>query len=847
VPAANVTPVLGDLLEDYELMASSTGRLAAEWWLIREAASLAVAYGRPTGHGLRASAFDRWRTDVRQGWRSIRARPGATLATVAVLALGLAVVSTMFALADPYTLRPLPFARAHELYGVSFSMRSVPEVPTLAEWQARTDLFRSLAGASEMQTVTLAGDQRGSTLTMRGVSANYFDVLGLPVAPPPQWQSSGSAVETPILLTVSAHRRLVGTARGTRALLPVSDGGIASLRVMGVLPDSFLDPSARSLATGADGFIPLTDDRLAVVERQPTGGSQTYRLQLFARLAPTVAPTAVEAALSTAPRNARGSVTGSGIAVAVEPVAANFTARVRPLAMAALLAGLLILLVCAANVANLLLARGASRTSEFAVREALGASRVAIARLVVVELGIVTVFGIGVGLACARGALAAVATVIPTEYVSLGAPAVTPRVVLFACLAGGVILLAGLVPAWAAWRVTPVALFTRTSAHDSRVVRTMRFGMTAMQTAVAVLLLVGAALLGRSFVNLLTQDPGYDGGALALRVVYPFSSSEQTVDAVAATLDRLRHLPGVSAAAATTGVLVDGTSMAGSFVPLSINGRRASGAIRHVSEGFFDAAGARLVAGRFPAAHDYARAAVVTESFASRCCDGPGAVGLVATHGEQSYEIVAVIKDLYTSALDQPPGPMAFLPIGRSIMPFVNFVVRVERPEATLALAIEREARSVSPTANVASGATMRARLMRSVNDRTFATLIVVLFAVAALTVSAAGLAGVVGFVVARRTREIAIRVAIGASSSHIHRLVTGEALFGAGIGALLGLTAGVWLSRLLESLLYGVTPGDPIAFGCAAALAVATVLGAAWLPARRAMRLAPTIALRSE
>jgi ABC-type antimicrobial peptide transport system permease subunit len=136
---------------------------------------------------------------------------------------------------------------------------------------------------------------------------------------------------------------------------------------------------------------------------------------------------------------------------------------------------------------------------------------------------------------------------------------------------------------------------------------------------------------------------------------------------------------------------------------------------------------------------------------------------------------------------------------------------------------------------------------MRSVNDRTFATLIVVLFAVAALTVSAAGLVGVVGFVVARRTREIAIRMAIGASSSHVHRLVTGEATLGAGIGALIGLTAGVWLSRLLESLLYGITPGDPIAFGCAAVLAVATVLGAAWLPARRAMRLAPTIALRSE
>jgi predicted permease len=639
---------------------------------------------------------------------------------------------------------------------------------------------------------------------------------------------------------------LFGSGLGTQALLTVEDRD-APLRVAGILPDSFLDPSAGSISTGADGFLPLTDDRLAVVERTPAGETHTSMLQLLARLAPALAPTTVEAALSTAPRNPRGLPTGTGVAVRVESLAARFTGRVRPVAMAALLAGLLILLVCAANVANLLLARAASRTVEFAVREALGASGAAIARLVVVELGLVTLLGIGAGLALAVAALAAVAAVIPAEYVSLGAPVLTARVVVFACASGGVILAGGLVPAWAAWRVTPVALFARTSTSDSRLVRTMRFGMTAMQTSVAVLLLAGAVLLGRSFINLVTQDPGYDGDRLAVRVFYASERNSQLVESIAATLGRLQRIPGVSGAAVTTGVLVDGTTMAGAGPSLTINGRPAAGAIRRASAGFFETAGVRLVAGRFPSAADYDRAAVVTESFARRCCDGAGAVGLVATLTNRTYQIVGVVKDMYTSALDQPPGPMAFLPLDPQIMPFVNYIIHAERPDSALALAIEREARAVSPTANVASGATMRARLMRSVNDRTFATLLVVLFAAAALSVSAAGLAGVVGVIVARRTREIAIRIAIGASSWRVHHLVAGEITLAAATGALLGLTAAAWLSRLLENVLYGIAPADPISFGLAAAVAVAIVLTAGWLPARRAMRLTPTIALRSE
>jgi hypothetical protein len=282
---------------------------------------------------------------------------------------------------------------------------------------------------------------------------------------------------------------------------------------------------------------------------------------------------------------------------------------------------------------------------------------------------------------------------------------------------------------------------------------------------------------------------------------------------------------------------------------LRFNGQqlRLRSDIRGVSPGYFAATNTRLVAGRLPAEADNGRAAVVSESFARACCGAGSPIGLVAEDNADSFSIVGVVKDIYTRALDEAPIPTLFRPLGPNRLGTMNYVLRVDRPDPTLALAAERAILAVNPRATVAEGGTMRARLLGSVKDRTFATVVSVFFAVAALGVSAAGLVGIVGFVVARRTREMAIRIAIGAPSRTVIRLVTQESTLAAAAGAAMGLAAAWWLSRTIASLLYGIRPADPIAFALAAALVVFMVTVAAWLPARRAVRLSPTVALRVE
>jgi predicted permease len=528
------------------------------------------------------------------------------------------------------------------------------------------------------------------------------------------------------------------------------------------------------------------------------------------------------------------------------------TERLRPLATAALGAGILVLLVCAANVANLLIARGAFRRRELVTREALGASGLDIGRLVLVEVGLLTVLGVGGGLAVATTVLTGTMQLIPDQYTTLGAPSVSARVVGFACLTGGIVILAGLVPALGAWRVSPIALFRQTATAEPHSVRFARFAMTAAQTAVSVVLLVGAMLMARSYVNLLTQDPGYDGDVFAVgaRSQTTPNGWRTTVDR---TVERLRRLPDVTAAAAMKGPLVEniGGGMAGPA--LLVDGQRVRGFVKNVSHDFFQTAGARLLEGRLLSSADENRSAVVSHSFAAACCEGRSAVGRRLTwtvrNTERSVQIVGVVKDVIDGALDRAPTPAAFIPFDRYDISgyLTTYVVRAGSPGPTLAAAIEREVSAENPAATVSDGGLMRDRLMRSIRDRSFATLIVAFFGIAAIGVSAAGLVGVVGFVVARRTREIAIRMAVGARRSDVRRLVTREAALASGAGAVVGFVAGGWLSRTMESFLFGIRPADPISMVLAAVALVAIVGGAAWVPARRAMRLSPVEALRVE
>lgn len=853
MPPRHLGPALGDLAEDYAARRRSSGRLRADWWLLRESRSLASAY-RMRALGERSSSssratVDALRFDLGQAWRAIRGRPAATLATATVLTLGIGLVSAMFALADPYLLRPLPYSQPDALVALYPSVRTLEAPPpTLDDWRRRTDLFARLAAWSDIQNLDVSNGDRGAVIPAVSVSPDFLPVLGVPMAAPADWRQRDDSAETPILLTTDVARRLFGPdAPVGRALKSAPENG-HTYRVAGVLPSTFLFPSLGM--GGVGGLIPLGDVPLVRVRRSLTG--QTVpdgSLRLLARVQPGVTPERVSAALSTTTARGR-EATEPGVRVVTDWLPVEMRGRLRPLALGALGAGLLILAVCAANIANLLLARGASRVHEFATRQALGASGYDLARLVFIELGCLAIMGIGGGLLLAAGAIAVVATVIPSQFTTLGAPALTWRVVWFACASGGVVMAAGIVPAWAAWRVAPATILAQSALAESKSMRRLRYGMVMAQSAVAVVLLVGAAMLVRSYAALFTQDTGYAGDTFAVRAVYPRSLSVDAVRAdIIATVERLRHLPGVSSAAATSGPLVENLSMGGaaSLTVGTVVVPRARAV--PVTSAFFDTMRSRLITGRLPAPDDHARTAVVSATLAAMCCPDASPVGRVLLSGSRPLEIVGVIGDIYDNALDQHPMPRAFVPIETSAagLSTTTYVLRVERVGPDLGALIAREISAVNRDASVADGSTLRDRLLRSVGDRSFTTLVLTFFAVAAVSISAAGLVGVVSFAVARRTREIAIRRAIGASASHVRVLVAREAATAAGLGAIIGFAVGTWLSRTLQSFLYGIHPGDALSLVSAAAVMLAVVVIAAWIPARRALRLSPTIALRTE
>jgi hypothetical protein len=494
---------------------------------------------------------------------------------------------------------------------------------------------------------------------------------------------SGPEAEIPVVLRAATAIELFGDDQAIGRLLPATTPGGLSFRVAGVLPDGFMFPSAYHNRV-ARGVVPLEDDTLVTVRRSATMTSYSA-LNLVARLAEGVSPEAVRLALSTAPAPAPGesgnAVPATGLRVIAEDLTAAMTAGQRPMALGVLAAGLLILFACAANAANLLLTRAAYRTREFAAREALGASRWDIARLVLMELGVLAAIGIAGGLGAAAVALALVAGVIPEDYVTLGAATISWRVIAFATLAGGVVMLAGLTPAWVAWRITPSQLFNPTTSRDSQAARSLRFVMTTVQAAVAMLLIVTGAFVGRSYFTMVTQEPGYDPDLLVASMRFSFAvEDDELLRASTDLLDRLERLPGVRAAGAIHGGLVGGAGGGQPNPETTINGEPFAIVVREVSAGFFDVSGSRLIEGRLPRPDEYEQAIVVSASAAASCCAGSTVGGRTLRTRDRSYQIVGVIQDPLTMDFDEAPRPTAFLPLDRNMgFPLLNYFLRVDR------------------------------------------------------------------------------------------------------------------------------------------------------------------------
>lgn len=848
--------ILGDLDEEHTRRAQASP-FRATCWYWREALLVLIVVTAQTAWSsfkdvLRCDMPSGVRivTDVRHAWRSLYVHRGSSLAIVAVLALGIGLTSAMFALADPFVLRPLPFAKPHELVVIDVGSEDLTEnvtTPTVDDWRARKDLFQGLTAIGAGRVERLRLTDRSTFFVTATISADLFAVLGVPAPQMDEW-TDAAAVPSLVLLTAQAARVLPAEARQPGTFLPLQNGG--GLRVVGTMIDDVLLPGT-GLDRNVHGLKPFVPGPLFQAttwyessrQRPPRTNLQQI---LIARLQPDVTPQMVEAALSVA------LPSGARLAVTADPLSDYVTRSKRPLAQGAIAAGVFILLICAGNVANLLLARLTFRSRELATRAALGASRGDLLRLWLTEIGVVATLAIGFGLAIASLALTIVTRVIPEAYVSLGSPSITARVVIFAMLAGSLIIVPGLIPLAGRHRRESLALFGHAVAADSRRVATFRFASVALQSTLAMILAVGAALLIQSHVNLIGQNSGFDGTALTVTAMYPSSLRDQPLQEVLdGSLERLRRVPGVTAAAVADGAVVDGVLTTAISLQATARGQAVDAQLRSVSDNYFETAGMTVLQGHGLRAHDHV---LVNEALASKYWPGESALGQPTSAGT----IVGIVRDAHERVLYRRPDPTVYKLLsarfgdaedilrGR-VSSGVTYVLRTSASPIAHEPAIRRALFDVYSDVLIPEVNTFDGKLANTVRDRTFAALILTFFGIAGGAVTVAGLVGIVAFVVVRRTREIAIRIAIGAQPGHIRGLVTREVISAAIAGGIAGLLIGRWLSTWLESFVYGVEAGNWTTALMAGGVMLAVMIGAALVPARRAVNLHPTEALRVE
>ena len=753
-------------------------------------------------------------------------RPSGTfMGAITVIAVGVGLGAMVFALADP-VFRPLPYADPDRLVSIRFGLPDPnvqvrpADVPSLASWQARTDLFAGVAGFVDQGWLKVRLSDR--TLPLRAVAAsdNLLEVLGLE---PPSPESDPAAA----WLSRSAVTLSGGELRPGRSV-PIVPEGV--LRVRSILPRSFLLPQVNR-TDPVDALLVLPVGPVIKIQ-----GKTSQMVDLVARMRPGITPQIIEAALNV-------SMAPVGRRTSVVPLSTALNTRLRGLATGALLASGLVVLVCWANVFSMALTRGMYRGAEIVTRTALGATPIRIAGLLAAESMRVAVLGSASALTVMWLALTAALVALPPQFATLGAPSVNARVLLFALSAGLVAGVSWCAASLLAWRVGARRQTQYLTSRDGGTIRITRFVLIAGQLGAASLLLVASALLGRSYLNLLNVDSGLDVGTQTLTVVHDSAlPAPLRRDLVERTVNAFRRMGSVTAAGASSGDFLDGRGNVRGFVR---DGRVTLMDWTSVAGDYFQAIGLQFLAGG-PPAPDNGDVAVINESAARDLFGKPDPVGDVLSYG-RDYRIVGVVRDVRSRSLTLPPRPEVYVPTGGWLgaQPQTTYVLRIagNSPVASW----ERVVRDVDPFAIVLDGGSIRARLDRSVRDRTFAALVTGLFALSSVLLAALGLAGVVAYTVVKRTREIAIRLTLGATVESVRRLVVRDALTAAACGVSSGVVASVWLSRALESLLYGIRAADPMTLSLTAACLLAVVVGAAMLPAIRAGRIAPAAALRIE
>lgn len=814
------------------------------------------------------------RHDLSQALRSVLRSPGVTLGISLLLGLGVAATTTLFAFVDAALLRPLPYDQPDRLVAIFEAnlgqdrLREGGSPGNILDWVARNDAFDAITAAMTVSATLRAADG-GAPISGVHVTRGFFDVyrrqpmLGRTFradefeGAPSITSRQASPGESVIVLSHHLWRSLGGNRQvvGTNVSVEGRDW-----LVIGVMPEDFAVPDATA------AFWAPWDMRTSYRgARFPNGAPRDARfLRVTGRMKAGISIAGAEARLQTLASGmaAEHPATNAGWSIRLSPLADEI-ARTSRLELLLVFAAMfcLLLLLCA-NVASLAIARGVARAREIAIRLALGARAGRVTRQLIAESALSAIITMVIAIVLTTWWVEAALAIAPTNIPRIHEVAMNARVASFAAvLALLVTAIGNAVPTLRAGR-TPIAGALKDGvAVSASASGRLRAGLVVAEIAAAVMLLVGAGLLARTFAELQRVDVGFDTGNLLVLRITPdaarYRTNAQANDYYQRVLTALRELPSLRSVAAVTSLPMStvGSEFARPYWPENAQPEGNAvpeASIRMATPGYFGTLGLPLLAGReFSDGDDEQapRVVIINQKLAKSAWGADNPVGrklvLDYQRGPYPYEVVGVVRDARYDGPRSEPVPEIYIPHAQNPYLVLNVIARTTLDPMAVARTARAAALRADPDQPVHSVTSMDQLLGDAVQLDRFSMLLITLFAVGGLITAAGGVYALLAYTVVQRRREIALRMALGASPRRVARSIVRESLVLAVAGGTIGLVGAAAGSRFARTLLYGVAPQDPVTLVTAVVVLLVVVVAASWLPARRASLIDPGHAMR--
>ena len=795
--------------------------------------------------------------DLRHALRVLRGSPGVTAAALAALALGIGANTAIFSLMDAVVLRPLPYPHPDRLMSVyatdNKGRGNNTSWPMFRDWQEQTRVFERLAAYAD-DSASLTGGGEPWRVNAFRVSPEMFSMLGIS----PLVGALDPRAQTAVLSYGFWMQRFGGDRQSLGRTL-ILDGKPYALG--GVLPKDSRFPIQYSMMEEPDLYLPLV----------PNPDRGWHYLRVIGRLKPgiTVGQARADMDLISAAIERAYPRLNRGEGAAVTPLYEDLVSGTRETLAAFVVAVVFVLLIGCANVSNLLLSQAVRRQREIAIRAALGASRMRLVKQFLVESLVLSIFGGALGVLLAVWGMPLLVRTVPVHTafstrLAMGGLGLNWTVLGFAAALSLVTAVVfGMLPAWRASRADLSARFLGSRSGQGERARGI---LIAAEVALSLVLLAGAGLLMKSFFRLLSVDPGFNTkGLLTIDIELPenkYVEVAQRAEFVRSVLARFENMPGVSAAAAinamplTKNSLWEGFSLPGASQEIGEAGLRA------VTPGYFEAMGIPLIRGRLVTRGDRG-VGVINQSMARRYWPNEDPVGKVIETPRivrvttpqgwemrvipEQFQIVGIVGDVRHLSLAYGPQPEMFLLYSQMATSEFTFLLRSSVDPAALARAARKEIWAVDRDQPLAAVRTMDQLIGQDVADRRFVLLLLMVFAAVAVSLAAAGIFAVISHSVSQRTREIGIRMALGADAPAVIRTMVWQTLKWIGAGLILGAGGALATGRLLNSYLFAVEARDPAVLALAVTGLAGLAVLAAFIPARGAARVDPAITLRCE